>query len=92
MQPDYQFDWGSEINQYNYHKKHLEWERNPRPQLFTHKVIARQNNTFSPILQEYNNNKFESYLRSNERTEFVDLLAKNKVGSLKKLKVIKLIE
>ena len=79
----YDYNWGNEIKRYDYDKTHLAWRKNPNPEKMTTKMVIKNDQTFNPILQKYNDKEFETNLRKREKSAVFSSIATNLDNQLK---------
>jgi hypothetical protein len=71
------------VKQYDYNRKHLEWGRNPYPEIISHSVVKSRENIFNPVSQKYNDESYNISLRKSENLKLRERIAKNYDNSLR---------
>ena len=72
-----EINWGKAVVDYDYSKRNLEWGYNKKPFVRTKNLIREIENQFDPILQKYNNDDINKEIKSIEKKDLYDKLAKN---------------
>jgi hypothetical protein len=71
------YNWGNSIREYHDRKKSLEWGSNPKPQVITHKIVKDRENIFNPISQLYYDDNLNKQMKSIEKVNIKNSIAKN---------------
>ena len=79
----YDYNWSSQIKNYDYKRTHLAWEKNPLPPRVTTKMVKQNDLAFDLILQKYNNKQYEESLRKKEDEKRISSIIKNQDNQLK---------
>ena len=78
------YNWKNDINKYAYNKTHTSWgnsdTRDPR---ITSKLVKENDNFFNPILQKYNDIKYDNQVIQKEKSDMTREIIKNLDNQLK---------
>ena len=78
------YNWKEDIKKYMYNKTNIGWDSkdtfNPK---ITTKMVKANDRVFNPILQKYENPKYESNMRKKEKSAMLSEIIKNQDNQLK---------
>ena len=69
--------WGKHLKDYEYNKKHLEWNFNPKPKYITHKQLLYNDIEFNPITQRYYDENVENEMKKKEEKIIKKAISQN---------------
>ena len=84
-------NWVKDINEYDYNKKHLQWDKNPPANYITKEYITSAETSFNPITQKYTNKTFEEQLKEQEKKNITDHIVKGYDNELKNIQTYNII-
>jgi hypothetical protein len=76
-------EWNTDIKNYESKKKNLEWGKNPPTKKITTKIMKEAENFYDPLLQTFKDKSYEQNLKSEERKNIKNALAKNKDNQIR---------
>ena len=79
----YNYNWSSQIKNYDFNRTHLPWDKSPIPPRVTTKMMKQNDNCFDLILQKYNDKQYENSLNQKEKKELISTIIKNQDKQLK---------
>lgn len=79
----YNYNWSSQIQNYDYNRTHLPWEKSPLPPKVTTKMVKHNDLAFDLILQKYTDKSYENTLRQKEKKELLSTIIQNQDKQLK---------
>ena len=79
----YNYNWSSQIKNYDFNRTHLPWDKSPIPPKVTTKMMKQNDNCFDLILQKYNDKQYENSLNQKEKKELISTIIKNQDKQLK---------
>ena len=78
------YNWKDDIKKYAYNKTNIGWDtKNTFQPKITHKMVKANDRVFNPILQKYNDGKYETSLKKNEKSAILSEIVKNLDNQLK---------
>ena len=84
-------NWPKDLNDYQYKKKNLEWGKNPPANYVTKQYITSAERIFNPIIQKYNDKKYEEELKIQEKKDIINSIVKGYDKELKNIQVYNII-
>ena len=79
----YNYNWSTQIKNYDFYRTHLPWDKSPLPPRVTTKMVKQNDKCFDLILQKYNDKQYENSLNQKEKKELYSTIIKNQDKQLK---------